>query len=62
MKIRIPEITPFDRAEWQRLVDVDEALARGDVPEAIRRFLMACALGMGLICFFVFFLLPLLPN
>lgn len=57
--MKIPHITPFDHKEWERLVGVDEALARGDVPQAMVRFCAACVLGTGLICAAVFILLPL---
>lgn len=59
MKIRIPEITPFDRDEWRRLVGHDEPGI--GVIESARRWCAGLLLIVGL-HMFGFFLLSLIPN
>jgi hypothetical protein len=59
MKIRIPKITPFDRAEWHRLIGHDEPGI--GVLESARRWCAGLLLIVGL-HMFAFFLLSLIPN
>ncbi|CAG0926956.1 hypothetical protein RHDC3_00234 [Rhodocyclaceae bacterium] len=58
MRIRIPEITPFDREEWRRLVAHNEP-GIGTL-ESARRWCAGLLLIVGL-HMFAFFLLSLIP-
>lgn len=59
MRIRIPEITPFDREEWRRLVAHNEPGI--GVLESARRWCSGLLLLVGL-HMFAFLVLSLIPN